>query len=438
MSKFFLFIRHAFALICEDKRFSAIYIAGTSVAIASAMVIAIVLNILLGDIPPESNRSRMLYFNSKYHYESKQEYNVNDYISVASDSCFRRMKCVEAVSADEVSRKYGIWDMEKRHHICSKLKKVQPDYFRIYDFDFVSGRPFSENDIRNEEKVCILTEEAAKKLALTEDKNAVFLGASSFRVVGIVKSLSFFSDAAADIYIPYHTWNPTISLENPESLFFIFASHTKILLREGFSRKDFLEEFEPHRKHIEAMASRRRGETVEWVTTVNTIIFDQMSFFDSEDDGLIDKTKCLAPFVLLMLIFLLLPALNLSGLVSNRMEARRAEMGIRKAFGARRHALLREIVSENLVLTLCGGLLGWALSWVIIHAFIHSSAVYDYIGEFTNQESPHTLFGIQAFVTPTLFLVVFLCCVLLNLMAALIPAWFSLRKPIVDSLNQKR
>ena len=60
LSKFILFIRHAFALIREDKLFSAIYVAGTAVAIASAMVIAIYLNILLADIPPESNRSRTL------------------------------------------------------------------------------------------------------------------------------------------------------------------------------------------------------------------------------------------------------------------------------------------------------------------------------------------------------------------------------------------
>ena len=49
-----------FALIREDKLFSAIYIAGTAVAIASAMVIAIVFNMLLADIPPEVNRSRTL------------------------------------------------------------------------------------------------------------------------------------------------------------------------------------------------------------------------------------------------------------------------------------------------------------------------------------------------------------------------------------------
>ena len=44
----------------------------------------------------------------------------------------------------------------------------------------------------------------------------------------------------------------------------------------------------------------------------------------------------------------------------------------------------------------------------------------------------------QMFITPTLFLVCFICCAILNLMAALIPSWHSLRKPIVESLNQKR
>ena len=42
------------------------------------------------------------------------------------------------------------------------------------------------------------------------------------------------------------------------------------------------------------------------------------------------------------------------------------------------------------------------------------------------------------FFTPTLFLIAFVCCAVLNLMAALIPAWTSLKKPIVESLNQKK
>ena len=93
MSKFLLFLRHAFALIREDKLFSAIYVAGTAVAIASAMVVAIVFNILLGDIPPESNRSRTLYITNCFVTESAEKNNsgsLQPYPRSASTPCSGR------------------------------------------------------------------------------------------------------------------------------------------------------------------------------------------------------------------------------------------------------------------------------------------------------------------------------------------------------------
>ena len=149
------------------------------------------------------------------------------------------------------------------------------------------------------------------------------------------------------------------------------------------------------------------------------------------------KAKELTLPALLMLLFLLLPAINLSGLVSNRMEARRAEMGIRKAFGAKRRTLLNEVVHENLVLTLLGGIVGWLLSWLFITAVTHTDVVHRMFRGFTLMGNEPSL-DIRMFFTPTLFCVAFACCAVLNLMAALIPAWHSLRKPIVESLNQKR
>ena len=73
MSKFFLFLRHAIALVRADKLFSTIYIAGTAVAIASAMVVAIVLNIMLADIWPEVNRSRTLYHTNTFKRASQEK-----------------------------------------------------------------------------------------------------------------------------------------------------------------------------------------------------------------------------------------------------------------------------------------------------------------------------------------------------------------------------
>ena len=158
-------IRHAFALIREDKLFSAIYVAGTAVAIASAMVIAIFLNIKLADIPPESNRSRTLYplhgFYTKSLAENGREFDMR-YSTLALDSCFRRLKCIEAATGIR-SVFLNITDDQQlstgAYALCT-----DPSFFRLYDLTFISGRSFSEKEFRQGERVCIITDKLAKRL----------------------------------------------------------------------------------------------------------------------------------------------------------------------------------------------------------------------------------------------------------------------------------
>ena len=71
-------------------------------------------------------------------------------------------------------------------------------------------------------------------------------------------------------------------------------------------------------------------------------------------------------FFLLILLFLLVPAINLSGLNASHMQDRIAELGVRKAFGARRTGLFMQILIENMVLMLPGGLVGLLFSYLLI------------------------------------------------------------------------
>ena len=66
---------------------------------------------------------------------------------------------------------------------------------------------------------------------------------------------------------------------------------------------------------------------------------------------------------------LLIPMINLSGMVGSRMEARMGEFGVRKSFGAWRGDVLQQITGENLLLTLLGGVLGLVLSYVLLGVF---------------------------------------------------------------------
>lgn len=451
-------IRHALALIREDKLFSAIYVAGTAVAIASAMVIAIVFNMLLADIPPESNRSRTLYVYSRFIPADKADdipYH-QAHSSVALDSCYRRMACVEAATGTipAYQNNYTIEGEEQLRQGQYEAPKASAiatdhDFFHFYDLDFIDGRPFSKKESDDGERVCVITDKVAERTG-TSTGATVRVNGKPFRVVGVVKAVSaFLEEATADIYLPYmvegmnlypNIRNPLRHGDNYVDVTYDGNLNVQIMLRKGFTLKDFDAELEPLRQQYSAVISSQLGEKVEWAVNARTHFFHKINFFrpdGTDDQGLALAAKNLMPPAILMLLFLFLPAINLSGLVSNRMEARRAEMGIRKAFGAKRRTLLNEVISENLVLTLLGGIVGWVLSALFVAA-IRNNQVFLEIFVSADQSVVDTGMQFQMFFTPTLFIIVFLCCVLLNLMAALIPAWRSLRNSIVESLNQKR
>jgi len=441
------------------------------------MVVAIMLNIKMANIYPETHRDRTLYVTALQYKDSEVGGPMYSGCStLAVDELFSKLECVE-VATGLFENNYEIFRVDSapseenlRAFYCD------PRFFQLYDFQFLKGRPFNEQEFRNGEPVCVVTDKFLAKLAPLEsahphplpkggeskvaEKNqkrntsgnespslgeGLGVGSSSFiyinstrpyRIIGIVKSASPMVDASyADFYAPY--LGKELSHTDPKPTNYKGNLSVRVLLKKGYTRSDFMKEVEPLCRRYEAAQSSAEGEPVHFTVDAKSHFFVCFSFFHSDDESTTDKAKNLMPPAILMLIFLLLPALNLSGLISNRMEARRAEMGIRKAFGAKRRWLLREVIGENLVLTCCGGLVGWVLSWLFYLAVRHTAMFQALILREGNLTADITL-DFNMFVTPTLFLIVFLCCVVLNLMVALIPSWTSLRKPIVESLNQKK
>ena len=74
-----------------------------------------------------------------------------------------------------------------------------------------------------------------------------------------------------------------------------------------------------------------------------------------------DMSMIYLQYALALVIILLVPSLNLCGLSSSRMQQRTAELGVRKAFGATRGVLIRQMLNENLVLSVVGGIVGLVL-----------------------------------------------------------------------------
>lgn len=147
-----------------------------------------------------------------------------------------------------------------------------------------------------------------------------------------------------------------------------------------------------------------------------------------------DKTKTVLQYLLVILLLLVVPAINLSGMTLSQMRKRMAEIGVRKAFGATRATLLVQILTENMLLTLLGGSAGLVLSYLSIYlmrTWLLSNSF----------SSISTVFGgtpslaVSELFSPVLFIYAFLFCLVLNLLSAGIPAYRLASKQVADAFH---
>ena len=421
-------IRQTLAMMREERLFSGIYIVGTALAIAFTMVMAVVYYAKLADIAPEVNRSRTVYVKGmvKRAVNDTLKWQQTNYTATQVKEWLYTLKSAEVVSATVNASRYT---SDRQYLKCDNRKlvpvvtrMVDANFFKVYQFNFVYGRPFTQEECLNDSYYkahaavpAVISRDIAEQ-AFGKDVNPVGKTLNYgfiIRIVGVIEPTS------------------SIMEESFGQLFLALdqeAEQATVVLKEGCTVLDLY-------KELEEIARKRSVSDKEWDYFLHGTILPHAQLKMSDDGGLHPWSSILKSFFPKVFVLLLVPALNLSGLVAARMRRRVAEMGVRKAFGATRRTLLTQVITENMVLTLCGGVVGLLITWLLLYVF-RSWLFFAVAGSAFTLSEP-TLDGEMLF-SPVIFVIGLLVCIVLNLMAALIPAWLSLRNPIVESMNEKK
>ena len=415
----------------EEKLYSAMYIAGTALAIAFTMLIAEVYYVKVADIAPEVRRSTTYYLDFL-----PLKSNPNEGAPLNHEvfsTLFQKMKTPECVTGaiimyhDQQYMKMA----DGLHDRAVTSKSVEPGYFRFYEYRFVQGAPFTQDDFDNGRSVAVITDEVSDLLfgrGADAVGKTISVSNFDFRVCGVVEAPSaLMEESVADIWMPYTTtmaysgWEVNWQ-ETPINVTFSVPAA---------KREAFMQELKEVEACYNSVHKGREAEIAPHLKSHYSKVWEGIAdVFDAWNKDLI---WYVAPAILLLL---LVPALNLSGMVASRMERQLPEMAIRKAFGAKRRTLLGQVIAENLVLTLIGGIIGLCLEWTALYAwrdwvfyvFSDNSSLYGSVPIVRGE----MLFG------PAIFLTALLVCCVLNVLAATVPAWLSLRKPIVESMMIKK
>lgn len=425
-------------LVKSNKLYSGIYIAGTALSITMVMLVAIHFYLRSANLYPETNRDRSLYL-SRMSVTSKQEgesWSSNGPLShTLVKEVLLGLKTAEAVSANELQ--VSTITPTVTSPAAPRPQAVYPRYVNdgfwgVYDFEFLSGKPFNKSDFDNGRRVAVLSERLARHLFPDTDAvgQELMLSDVSYTVVGVVAGVPYqMGETFAHLWLPY-TANPSFTglADHTSAIGNIMAV---ILPREDVSADEAKAELEERMKQF--------GDA-------RNIVLD----LEEQPDGIwesifrlgglrINKPLIVAILGLLMGFFFLVPALNLTSLNSSILEGRLSELGVRKAFGASNWVIIRQVLLENFALTLVGSFVGLLLAYLVL-----ASAIYDNFINLFLSISAGSIQNIRPFsssisagmlLRPGIFAIAFTAALLLNTLTSLVPAWRFTRHSIVEALS---
>lgn len=421
-------IRQAFTILKQNPLLSTISILGTAFAITMIMAIVITWQTKYADLEPEVNRSRCLYF-SAMHVQGKENKDWNNFGKPSAafmKECIQPLPEVEACTAFSTANVALVSLTDGNNRLKVDAMSTDPDFWKIFKLQFLDGKSFTEAERGGDMQSVVISASVARKLFGTTEAagRQMLLNREVVRIIGVVKDVSVTAkDAYAQVWSMYHS-----NELNVTGWWSYNGNRTiAVLARTPDDFPAIKQGVEKRVKDVNAGLEQRQIDIMEQPDNIVAHVNHVWSNIGP------NLPMLYLQYGIALFIILLVPSLNLCGLSNSRMQQRVSELGVRKAFGATDGTLVRQILNENLVLTLIGGVVGLIFSYLAVYAMR--------TWLFTNSDNIGTAgdfsLSMGALFSPAVFVLAFVFCLLINLLSAGLPAWLATRRTIVDSLNDK-
>jgi putative ABC transport system permease protein len=215
----------------------------------------------------------------------------------------------------------------------------------------ILGRLFTESDAESGAPAVALISEDFWNRAFARERDVlgrvIALEDVQFNVIGVLPASFKYPLGTVGMWFPLRVNDPIWPLRGVEPLG---------RLRPGMTR-------EAAQQHIDALATRHVNEVPEawfWKLAVRPIV-------NSVSPSVANALRLLAGAVACVL---LIACVNAANLLMVRSTARQTELAVRRSLGATSGRLFRQLVTETMVLAVCGGAVGAALAYWGVRAMM--------------------------------------------------------------------
>ncbi len=404
------YIKIALKVLARRKFFTFISLFGISLTLVVLMVVTAVLDNSFAPRPPESRFDRALVIYRFGLYGPQGGYTGGPGFAFL-DKYARNLAGSQNTTFFTGSQRTVLYHEGRK--IDTRMRFTDGAYWQVLDFRFLEGGPFTAADDANANRVAVISAKMREQMfggAPAVGKTFELEG-QRFRVAGVVQDVSVVRNAGfSDIWLPNHV-QKTSAWKTQQ----LGSYNAVVLARSAADFPTIRRDFQQRLTHYQFEDPKAFNSVVADLDTP----FEAFAHAMGRGPNRTSTAVVRAAIALAALLFMIVPTLNLVSINLSRILERASEIGVRKAFGASSRALIGQFVLENVILTLLGGVIGFALSLLALHGIERAQLV------------PNAVFDVNTRV----FLYGMLLAATFGIVSGVYPAWRMSRMQPVNALR---
>lgn len=303
-----------------------------------------------------NNNVTVSVYRDGYEYEFNNYEGIPDGIEPISDELFEEICKTKNVKSASLFNKRSDWGESVYYNSTSLSSSyiygIDSNYLSTCGYTIYKGRGFHQSDFDKYRKVVLIDEHTQESLfpGIDPIDKVIDINGEPFTVIGIIKKMdefkptinsvedyySYMDDSGCSLYIPSVVWPSVYSFDEPQFVV-VKAANTDSMNSVG--------------KEIASLINSN-------VVTSQTCKYksnNAMKELESLQD-ISNSTN--TQLIWIASISLLVGGIGVMNIMLVSVTERTREIGLKKAIGARKNKILFQFLTESMVLTSLGGILG--------------------------------------------------------------------------------
>lgn len=295
-------------------------------------------------------------------YQDGNEFEFNQYsglpngVSVINKELFNSIENIKHIKSASLFTQVNDWGgtvfYNNTQLNSSRILGIDNKYFSTCGYVIKSGRNFTDYDYNNHKKVVIIDESTSENLFESNDpiNKTIEINNEPFTVIGIVKQSDTFipsinsideyytyaNNNTSGLYIPSSSWTHAFYYDQPQSVV-VSTDTTDSMNSTGKEISDLL-----NTSTVSSKAYKYKSDSA---------LNDLKSIQDISNST---NTQ----LIWIASISLLVGGIGVMNIMLVSVTERTREIGLKKAIGARKSKILFQFLTESMVLTSLGGIIG--------------------------------------------------------------------------------